>query len=556
MRGESAPHVLAIDHGTTGVRVALVTLRGEVLGWESEPVPLHLTPDGGAEQSPAEWWQAFVVAAKRLLGRGLAPPRSVRALACSTQGEGTVPVDASGEPLMRCILWMDMRGAPHLEARWKRTVNVAGAAPLQVLRWIRLTGGMPSMTGKDPAGHMLLIREAFPHVYERTHKFLNVLDWWNLRLTGRFVATFDSILTSWVTDNRDPNAIRYHEGLVRSSGIAREKLPDIVPCTEVLGPLLPEVAETLGLGDGVSVIAGAIDNTAAAIGSGAVDDYFPHLYVGTSSWLGAHVPFKKTDVATSLASVPCALPDRYLLTALQASAGANLLFARDNLFCRPDALTPDANPEGAFAAMDRLAAEVPAGARGVVYTPWVWGERAPVDDRSLRGSIVNLSLHNDRADVLRAVLEGVAMNTRWLVRPVEKFLGRSVGTLRFVGGGASSELWCQIFADVLDVEIQRPDAPSQANARGAALIAAAGLGEVTLRDAAQLVPSRRSFTPDPKHRALYDERFEVFVSLYRSLRGLHRRLNGDVLPPSAQSAHDERRAHALELRIAGKDSEK
>jgi len=226
---------------------------------------------------------------------------------CSTQGEGTVPVDKNGQALSNCILWMDMRGAPYLKKQLGGLVNIDGASIGKVLRFVRLTGGMPSMTGKDPAGHMLFIRDTHPEIYARTYKFLSVLDYLNLRLTGRFVATFDSILTSWVTDNRDPDAVRYHDGLITTLGLDPAKLPEIVACSEVIGTLKADVAETLGLSRGVKVVAGSIDTTAAAIGSGAVDDYATHLYIGTSSWLAAHVPFKKTDVLASLASVhaPC-----------------------------------------------------------------------------------------------------------------------------------------------------------------------------------------------------------------------------------------------------------
>ena len=189
--------ILAVDLGTSSMKVALISVSGQVLGWESEPVRLYVTADGGAEQSPEEWWQAFLAAAQRLLGRGLVERAAVRAVCCSTQGEGTVAVDQDGRALMNCILWMDMRGAPYLKREFAGLLNLTGAGLLHTLRWIRLTGGMPSMTGKDPAGHMLLVRQRFPEIYARTYKFLNVLDYMNLRLTGRFAATFDSILTSW-----------------------------------------------------------------------------------------------------------------------------------------------------------------------------------------------------------------------------------------------------------------------------------------------------------------------------------------------------------------------
>src|SRR4029453_9329623 len=202
MSRPTEPLILAVDLGTSGVKVALITMHGRVLGWEAQPVALHLTPDGGAEQSPHEWWQAFVSASRRLLAHDQRAAGRVRAVCCSTQGEGTIPVDRAGEPLMNAIFWMDLRGAPYVQATARGLLNIAGAGAGKLWRWIRLTGGMPSLTGKDPAGHMLLVREKFPDVYERTYKFLNVLDYMNLRLTGRLAATFDSILTSWGTDNR------------------------------------------------------------------------------------------------------------------------------------------------------------------------------------------------------------------------------------------------------------------------------------------------------------------------------------------------------------------
>ncbi|HQF62407.1 MAG TPA: FGGY family carbohydrate kinase [Anaerolineaceae bacterium] len=316
MSDPNAPIILSIDLGTSGMKVALITIHGKVIGWDSEPIQLYLTPDGGAEQSPDEWWGAFITAAQRLIGRGLAAPSRIKAVCCSTQGEGTIPVNRAGKALMNCVLWMDMRGAANLRQQFGGVIKVSGLGAQHVLRWIGLTGGMPSATGKDPAAHMLLIRDRYPEVYAQTYKFLNVLDFLNLQLTGRFTATVDSILTSWVTDNRNPDNIHYDSGLVRSCGVAGDKLPEIVPCTAVLGPLVPSVAAQLGLSSEVKVVAGAIDNTAAAIGAGAIEDYIPHLYIGTSSWLAAHVPYKKTDVFASLASVPCAVPGRYLLTAL------------------------------------------------------------------------------------------------------------------------------------------------------------------------------------------------------------------------------------------------
>lgn len=520
------PTILALDLGTSGMKVALITVSGKVIGWESEPVRLILTPDGGAEQSPEDWWQAFLSAAGRLMKRKQDSASSVIAVCASTQGEGTVAVDREGNALGNAILWMDMRGAPHLRKQLNGLINIDGADLFKILRFVRLTGGMPSMTGKDPAAHMLLIRDAMPELYARTYKFLNVLDYINLRLSGEFVATYDSILTSWVTDNRNPDEIHYDDSLIRTLGIDKEKLPEIVACTKVIGNLRSDVATSLGLSSNVKVVAGAIDTTAAAIGAGTVEDYLPHLYIGTSSWVATHVPFKKTDVAASLASVPCAVPGRYLLIALQATAGGNLTYLRDNIIYHKDELLQEADVPDIFKVLDQIADRVPVGSNGVLYTPWIWGERAPVEDRTLRAGLYNLSLNNTREDIIRAFLEGIAFNTRWLMTPVEKFLGRKVNTISIVGGGAQSDVWCQIFADVMNVQIKQVADPIYANARGAAWIAAAGLKAIAFKDISELVQYKMCYEPQSQNRALYDEKFEVFQQIYKQMKSVYHRLNG------------------------------
>ena len=151
--------ILAVDLGTSGMKVALITVSGKVIGWESEPVRLIITPDGGAEQSPDEWWQAFLSAGGRLMKQNQATASNVIAVCASTQGEGTVAVDKDGNALSNAILWMDMRGEPYLRRQLNGWINIDGAGISNVLRFVRLTGGMPSMTGKDPAAHMLLIRD-------------------------------------------------------------------------------------------------------------------------------------------------------------------------------------------------------------------------------------------------------------------------------------------------------------------------------------------------------------------------------------------------------------
>jgi xylulokinase len=423
------------------------------------------------------------------------------------------------------MLWLDMRGAEQIRRRAGRgNFSIAGYDPFKLMRWIQRTGGAPTLSGKDPAGHMAFIQEMWPEIYDRTYKFLNALDYLNLRLTGRFVATVDSILTSWVTDNRNVENIHYDRKLIDQSGISAEKLPEIVRCTDVLGTLTPHAAEELGLPRDTRVVAGSVDNSAAAVGSGAVRDGEAHIYIGTSSWIGAHVPFKKTNVFAQIASVPCAVKGRYLAVALQSSAGSSLSFLRDQVLFHKDEFRTE-RPADFYSIVEKIAASVPAGARGLLYTPWMFGERSPVDDSCLRAGWLNLSLQHSRADMIRAILEGVALNTRWMVEPFNRFLGKRLDQVTLVGGGATSDVWCQIFADVLDIPVRQMHSPIQANAIGAALIGYVGIGELNYSDIPNLSLTRQTYPPRPETRALYNELFERFQLAYKRLAPLYKRLN-------------------------------
>jgi xylulokinase len=520
--------VLAVDLGTSGCKTALVSHGGTVAAWEFQPVTTQIVSAAGAEQRPEDWWQAFVATARQVIARGRIDAGKIVAVCCSTQGEGTIPVDQRGQPLTPAMTWRDMRGGPHIRRHSRGWFNLAGYDVFKLQRWLRLCGGAPNLSGKDPAAHMLYVRDEMPGLYARTHKFLNVLDYFNLRLTGRFVATSDSILTSWVTDNRNPDHVRYDAKLIAASGIDAAKFPDLVRCTEVIGTLLPGVAAELGLASTTRVVAGAIDNTAAAIGAGTLHDFDAHLYIGTSSWIGAHVPRKHTDIRASIASVPCAVPGKYLMVAMQTSAGSNLAFLKEKVLYHQDELLRETAMKDVYQVLDQIAARVPAGSDGLLYTPWLFGERCPVEERSLRAGLFNLSLAHSRETIIRAVLEGVALNARWMMQPVERLLGRRITQLTMVGGGGNSGVWCQIFADVLGVPIRQLAEPMQANAVGAAYIAFAGLGLIDYATAAGQTRYRAVYQPQQANNSVYAASFANFTELYRRLRPLHRRINQAV----------------------------
>ncbi|HLF73287.1 MAG TPA: FGGY family carbohydrate kinase, partial [Anaerolineales bacterium] len=331
--------ILAIDLGTSGPKVALFSTRGQLVDSEFEAISLALLPDGGAEQSPTEWWQAIDKAAKRLLAKGLAPGENIVGIAITGQWSGTVPVDEDGNVLANAVIWMDSRGARYISRIVDGGLKVQGYGLGKLLKWIRLTGGVPGNAGKDPIAHILYLKYSRPEIYRRAHKFLEPVDYLGLRLTGCLAASFDSITLHWLTDNRDVANVMYADDLIRLAAIDRGKLPDLKRPNEALGRLRPEIAREWGLREDVRVVMGSPDIHSAAVGSGAVRDYETHLYIGTSSWLTCHVPFKRTDLLHNLAALPSAIPGRYLLTNEQECAGVCLQFLRDNLLFYQDELS-------------------------------------------------------------------------------------------------------------------------------------------------------------------------------------------------------------------------
>jgi len=517
--------ILAIDLGTSGPKVALVSSQGDLIGSEFEEIKLILLPDGGAEQIPSEWWQAITKAVKRLLGRELISNDEIIAIAITGQWSGTVPVDRDGNVLTNAIIWMDARGAPFIKQIVDGLVNIEGYAPGKLFKWLRLTGGIPALVGKDSIAHILFLKHTRPDIYQRTHKFLEPVDYIGLLLTGHTAASYNSIVLHWMTDNRNINQIPYHDSLIKTSTIDRSKLPTLRPANSILGAILPDVAREWGLREDVQVVMGSPDIHSAAVGSGAVRDYEPHLYIGTSSWLTCHVPFKKTDLFHNMAALPSAIPGRYLLTNEQETAGACLQFLRDNLIFNKDELSNGEKPQNAYKLFDQIAARTPAGSGKLIFTPWLYGERAPVDDHLVRGGFFNQSLTTTREHMVRAVFEGVAFNSRWLLKYVEQFNKRPVEAINFVGGGAKSDIWCQIHADILNRPIRQMKDPIEVNVRGAALLAAAALGFIHYEDIAARVQVANTYSPNPDHRKLYDEMFGEFIAIYESNKKIYARLN-------------------------------
>lgn len=521
-RALSEPWLLAVDLGTGGLKTGAVSLRGELLCKAFQPIETKYVPGGGATQDPVAWWAGIRSGVKEILDAG-AVASDLVGIGITGQWGSTVPVNADGCPAGDCLLWADHRGRSFSSTMLGGPLSVFGYSPGNILRWIQITGGAPSPGGADPLGHELYLRNCQPDVYARARTLLEPLDYLGMRFTGRRAATPATMILSWLTDNRPNAPLGYVPALLRRSGRDPSRLPELIPTGSVLGEILPGVAIELGLPAGVPVVAGVPDLHTAVVGSGATAPFEAHLTISTTAWIACEVPFKRTDVLRQVASVPGLRSGSYLVANNHETAGACLRWLRDSIIEPSDQLTGDRRPT--YEDLVRLAAQAPPGSRGVIFTPWLNGERTPVDDPNLRAAFLNLSMNADRACMVRSVMEGVAYNARWLLDAVERFVRRPLPTLRILGGGAASALWCQIHADILGRRIDRVAEPMHANLRGAGLFAAMSLGKVSAEEVASMTSVSDSFEPDPAASAAYEPIYGEYRHLYSRLRGLYARLD-------------------------------
>lgn len=518
------PCVLAIDLGTSGCKAAVVTLAGNVVGAGRVPIETIHLPDGGAEQDPESVWSAVKLACRNALAAAAVPSSDVRAVICAGQYSSVVPVDAAGRPTMNMVLWLDKRGATSrlrkLPAFPRRTDT-----PLQMLDWLRIHG-LPPVAGGISLTHLRFIKYARPDVYERTAKFLEPTDFVTLRLTGRATANQCSAFMFLLTDNRRLDVTDYDATLLRHSRVDRDKLPELVPLDAIVGTVLPEVARELGLSRGTQVVSGLNDTQAGGVGAAAHAGTHAAICVGSTSVMITHVPFKRTDVRHGLLSMPSPVPGTYFVMAENGTGGGALEHFLGQLVYATDAF---AQGEGGdrYARLECAIAATRPGSGGVLFLPWLSGSLAPRADERMRGGFLNVGLASTREQMARAVLEGVALNLRWLRGSVEKFTKRHLSHFLLYGGGAASDAWSQIMADALDAPVRQVANPHYFVATGAGLLAFQRLGLLGFEDIASRIAVRREYQPDPVHRALYDELAATFVLAFERTRPLFHALNDE-----------------------------
>jgi xylulokinase len=505
---------LALDLGNGGPKVAVVDEDDALLAVAFRPVSVHVGLDGAATQDAVEWWAAAIDAAREVVQASGVRGDALAGVGITGQWGSTVPVDATGVPVGDVILWADTRARRYVHEVIGGTVSYQGIAPHKALPFVRRTGGAPTPSGADPTGHSLLLQRELTEVYAKARYLLEPVDYLGMRFTGRAAATPASMTLSWLTDNRPGRPLRYDPDLVRRARRDPGRLPPLIATGSVLGPLQPEVAEQIGVAPGAPVVAGIQDLHAAVIGSGAVAPFDTHLAISTTAWLSTRVPFKRTDILHSIASIPGLDPTHGVVADNQETGGAALRWVKEQVL-----------PDLSYDDLTALAASAPPGCEGVLFTPWLAGERSPVEDRQIRASFLNVTLRTDQATMIRAVMEGVAFNSRWLFDSYQKFLRRPVPRIRMIGGGAQSDLWCQMHAHTLGIPVERPADPRDAQLKGAALWARVCLGELSMEQAGARAVITDTFLPGGTDSAVYAEQYEQYRRLYPVLKKVHRRLN-------------------------------
>lgn len=468
---------LAVDLGTQGPKVAAIGDDGATLARSFVPVATQWGDAGLVTQDANEWW-AGIAAQVREMAR-IIGEHELRAVAITGQYGSTVPVSASGEASGPCLLWPTRSS--------KQTSH--GAI--------------------GPNGHERVLRSDLTEIDHRTALLLEPVDYLGLRFTGVARATPASMFAARLVPlDSDMSEPCYSPEQVEHEGRDPSRLPELIPTGSILGPVSPEAAGELGIVVGIPVVAGIPDLHTAYLGSGAIEVNRAHQVLSSTSWMGLSVERPHLDTARQITTVPGIAAGHLLIENSQRAAGIALDWLVNLL--HDQAAAPARDPHR---AIDAAASGVPAGARGVMFAPWLNGERTPLNDNRLRGGLIGLTPTSGRAEIARAVLEGIAFNSRLLRDGIRELTGLALDELTLIGKCSELDSLCQISADVLGVPIARVAEPSLANLRGAAMFGALAIGQVALDAAAGWVRIERSFAPDPTAGATYDALFQRFRDL-------------------------------------------
>ena len=486
--------VLGLDVGTSGARAVAVDESGEVLADAAAEYPLSTPHPGWSEQDPAHWWKASQevlenVAAKvdgEIVGLGL-----------TGQMHGSVFLDSSDRTIRPALLWNDQR----TQAQCEEITEAVGEA-----RLIELAGN-PALTGFQ-APKILWLREEEPESFSRVASVLLPKDYVRLLLTGEKATDASDAAGTLLLDVRQRD---WSEEILEALEIPGAWMPQVYEGPEESGRLRKDIAGELGLPTGLPIAAGGGDNAAAAVGTGIVHEWLLSSSVGTSGVLFAHTNRFSPDPSGRLHAFCHAAPGAYHLMGVTLSAGGSLAWWRETTGKGYDDLVA-------------AASEVPAGSEGLVFLPYLSGERTPHLDPAARGAFFGLTSRHTLAHMTRAVMEGVLFSLRESMEIMHE-LGVRIEEVRATGGGARSPLWRQLQADVYGVPIRRT-VSDEGPAYGAALLAGVAAGAYgSTEEATSVVRLREEVTGfDPERVRAYEEAYEAYHSLYPATKGTMHRL--------------------------------
>ncbi len=495
--------LLGIDVGTTGCKVLLTDTAGRIGAEATRGYALQTPRPAWNEQDPHDWVDACAEAIREVLERA-GGAEGVAAVGLTGQMHGLVLLDGRGQVIRPAILWNDQRSSPQCAQITQR---------LGRARILELTGN-PVLAGFT-APKIEWVRQHEPEALARTSCVLLPKDYVRYRLTG--------VLASDVSDASgtslfDVRRRRWSEVILEALQVPRSWLPDVAESSQVVAAISEEAAERTGLVSGTPVVAGAGDQAAQAVGAGVVDEPEVCVTLGTSGVVFAACNAYRAEPQGRLHAFCHAVPERWHLMGVMLSAGGSLRWLRDTL-CESEVAEAQRRGCDPYNVMTARADRLPPGAEGLVFLPYLSGERTPHADAQARGAFVGLSLRHTRAHMIRSVLEGVAFGLRDSLELI-RAQGLRPRAVRISGGGARSGLWRQILADVLGCEL-RTLRVTQGAAYGAALLAGVGAGVFAdVRQACELWAQVESVTGPSAQQKRYDALYKRFRALYPALRPL------------------------------------
>jgi xylulokinase len=527
-------YVVAYDIGTTGVKTCLFGIDRDIrmLAHANMGYGLYILENGGAEQDADEWWNAMCQTTRAVFAQTDVKPSEVAGISFCSQMQGLVLVDREGKALRRPMSYMDQRARREIKEGMACGVQIAGANVGKLIRSLRLTGAVSSSV-KDPIWKYKWVENNEPEVFSRVYRWLDVKEYLICRCTGSFVMTDDSAFSTFLYDTRDGHR-GWSRELCRMCGVNFDHLPELIKATDVAGRLSGRAAEELGLAEGTPVFGGGGDATLIGVGAGCTNVGQTHIYCGTSGWVSTVVDRRMVDISAMIASIVGAQEGKYNYFAEMETAGKCLEWVKDHLaldeigvYLEKKNVTEsqEAVYTSLYDYLTETVKRIQPGAGGVIFTPWLHGNRCPFEDPNSAGMFFNIKLETGKTELIRAVLEGVCYHLRWMLECQDKKI-RTSDTLRFVGGGALSPVTCQILADITGRRVETVASPQNVGSVGAAAVMGVGLGIIdSLEAAGKFIPVTAAFEPDKAVKAAYDKNYTVFKKLWKANKDSYRILN-------------------------------